>query len=113
VPCKESITAPAARESRAGFHTVWFRSIHYGLLIGLLGLPVAALFAASLPVDPAAIGLDDSLATLFAGEGEATVLVMREIRLPREILGAMIGASLGLPAPPFRAICAIRWLSRD
>ena len=65
------------------------------LLAGLAAL-VAGLFAASLLVGPAAIGLGDSLAALMAGEGEAAVLVMREIRLPRAILGAMIGASLGL-----------------
>ena len=70
--------------------------MRYSLLIaGLSGL-TAVLFAASLLIGPAGIGLADSLAALFAGDGEATVLVMREIRLPRAILGLMIGASLGL-----------------
>ncbi|MEM7547512.1 MAG: iron ABC transporter permease [Pseudomonadota bacterium] len=70
--------------------------MRYGVLIAGLSLLVVALFAASLLVGPAAIGFWESTAALFAGEGEATVLVMREIRLPRAILGAMIGASLGL-----------------
>ena len=68
----------------------------YPALIAALAVLVAGLFAASLLVGPAAIGLSDSLAALLAGEGEAAVLVMREIRLPRAILGAMIGATLGL-----------------
>ncbi|WP_126976020.1 FecCD family ABC transporter permease [Frigidibacter oleivorans] len=65
------------------------------LLFPLLGLTVALLFAGSLLTGPAAIGLGDSLAALFRGEGEAVVLVMREIRLPRALLGLMVGAALG------------------
>ncbi|MEM6488270.1 MAG: iron ABC transporter permease [Pseudomonadota bacterium] len=61
----------------------------------LAGL-VAALFAASLLVGPAEIGVADSLAALFGEQGGAAVLVMREIRLPRAILGLAIGATLGL-----------------
>lgn len=68
----------------------------YRVLIALLTLLVAVLFMASLLVGPAAIGLGSSIAALFGDEGEAAVLVMQEIRLPRAILGAMIGASLGL-----------------
>src|SRR5690625_4667545 len=68
----------------------------YRLLVSLLSALVALLFAASLLVGPAAIGLSDSIYALIAGQGEAAVLVMREIRLPRAILGATIGASLGL-----------------
>lgn len=68
----------------------------YRLLVALLSALVVLLFAASLLVGPAAIGLGDSIGALIAGKGEAAVLVMREIRLPRAILGATIGASLGL-----------------
>ncbi|GMG85596.1 iron ABC transporter permease [Paralimibaculum aggregatum] len=70
--------------------------MRYGLLLAVLGLTVAGLFAASLMVGPAGLGLRESLAALFAGEGEAAVLVMREIRLPRALLGVMVGATLGL-----------------
>jgi len=70
--------------------------VRYATLIAALAALVAVLFAASLTVGPAAIGLGDSLAALLAGEGDAAVLVMREIRLPRAILGLMIGATLGL-----------------
>ncbi|MEO1600531.1 MAG: iron ABC transporter permease [Pseudomonadota bacterium] len=68
----------------------------YRLLIALLSVLVAGLFAASLLVGPAGLGVGESLAALLAGEGEAAVLVMREIRLPRAILGLLIGATLGL-----------------
>ncbi len=61
-----------------------------------LSLLVAGLFAASLLIGPAAMGLGESLRALVTGEGEAVVLVMREIRLPRALLGLMVGAALGL-----------------
>lgn len=68
----------------------------YAAVIGCLVLLVALLFVCSLLIGPAALGPWQALSALISGEGEATVLVMREIRLPRAILGAMIGASLGL-----------------
>lgn len=37
-----------------------------------------------------------ALASLFGGDNDAARLVMQEIRLPRAILGLMIGATLGL-----------------
>ncbi|KPP93136.1 MAG: ABC-type cobalamin uptake system permease component BtuC [Rhodobacteraceae bacterium HLUCCA08] len=63
--------------------------------LALLGLLVAGLFAASLLVGPAGLPPGASLRALVSGEG-ATGLVMREIRLPRAILGAAIGAGLGM-----------------
>lgn len=65
------------------------------LLIALSAL-VLALFAASLLIGPAGLGLRESLSALFRGEGGPVVLVMREIRLPRALLGAAVGAVLGL-----------------
>lgn len=70
--------------------------MRYPLVLAALAALVALLFGASLLVGPAALGLGDSLSALFAGQGEAVVLVMREIRLPRAILGLMVGAVLGL-----------------
>lgn len=59
-------------------------------------LLVAALFAASLLIGPAGLGLGESLRALVSGEGGPVVQVMQEIRLPRAILGLLIGAVLGL-----------------
>jgi len=71
--------------------------VPYTLLIGMLSALVGLLFAGSLLTGPAAIGFTDSLIALVSGQSsDAVVLVMREIRLPRAILGLMIGASLGL-----------------
>ncbi|HEX2842969.1 iron ABC transporter permease [Hyphomicrobium sp.] len=65
-------------------------------LLAILGSVVAALFLASLLVGPAGLDLATSIGGLFNGDNEAARLVMQEIRLPRAILGLMIGATLGL-----------------
>ena len=68
----------------------------YRAVLCALSLLTAILFVLSLTVGPAAIAFRESIAALFSGEGGAISLVMREIRLPRAILGLMIGATLGL-----------------
>jgi iron complex transport system permease protein len=68
----------------------------YRTLLFVLGLLVAVLFLLSLTVGPAAIAFSDSIKALFSGKGDAIALIMREIRLPRALLGLMIGATLGL-----------------
>jgi iron complex transport system permease protein len=59
------------------------------MLLGLLALAALAAFALSLAVGPFGFGLGG------AG-GEAGALILREIRLPRALLGALVGAALGL-----------------
>ena len=66
------------------------------LVLAVLALSVVVAFAASLLVGPAAIGLGEMLEALLAGQVEATALIIREVRLPRSLLGLMIGATLGL-----------------
>ena len=54
------------------------------------------LFVAALLIGPAHISAGPSLrALIMGGEGPMT-LVMREIRLPRALLGLLIGGALGL-----------------
>ncbi|MBM9593050.1 FecCD family ABC transporter permease [Roseitranquillus sediminis] len=54
-----------------------------------------ALLLASLLIGPAGIAPGTALLALVQDQG-ATTLVMREIRLPRALLGVCVGASLGL-----------------
>ncbi|WP_315925540.1 iron ABC transporter permease [Mesorhizobium sp. SP-1A] len=65
------------------------------LLCGLGGL-TALLFLLSLGVGPAAIAFSESIRALFSDQRDAIALIMREVRLPRALLGLMIGATLGL-----------------
>lgn len=61
-----------------------------------LAVAVALLFAASLLVGPAALGPGASIDGLFGTGNEAATIIMREIRLPRAVLGLLVGASLAL-----------------
>lgn len=66
------------------------------LLLPVLSIAVALAFLASLLIGPAAIGLGDTIDALFRGDVGTTSLILREVRLPRAILGLLIGATLGL-----------------
>lgn len=68
----------------------------YRTVLAVLGLLVGSLFVLSLTVGPAAIAFSDSIKALLSDKGDAIALIMREIRLPRALLGLMIGATLGL-----------------
>ena len=68
----------------------------YHVLMALLGAGAALLFVLSLTVGPAAIAFGDSLRALFSEKADAVALIMQEVRLPRAVLGLMIGATLGL-----------------
>jgi iron complex transport system permease protein len=57
-------------------------------LLGTLAGAALAAFLLSLAIGPAGFGIDAA--------GEARALIFTEIRLPRAILGALIGAALGL-----------------
>lgn len=68
----------------------------YRLVLTALAIATAILFVLSLTVGPAALGFGDSIAALFSDKAGAIELIMREIRLPRALLGVMVGATLGL-----------------
>jgi iron complex transport system permease protein len=58
------------------------------LLLGALAAAAALAFVLSLAIGPVGLGRDLP--------GYAAALIFREIRLPRAVLGALVGASLGL-----------------
>ena len=62
----------------------------------LLGALTAAAFLLSLSIGPAAAGLPALFGQATGGEASTAVLIMREIRLPRAVLGLLIGAALGM-----------------
>jgi len=68
----------------------------YVLLVAVLAMLVVLSFIASLLVGPSDLGIIDSLEGFFSTEPSLAWLVMHEIRLPRALLGLMIGATLGL-----------------
>lgn len=68
----------------------------YRIVASILAVATVVLFLLSLTVGPAGIAFGDSMKALFSGKGDGIALIMQEIRLPRAILGLMIGVTLGL-----------------
>ncbi len=68
---------------------------YYGLLLAL-GVILIALFAISLLTGSSSISLMQGLSGLFGAGDSDTVLIMQQLRLPRALLGLMIGLTLGL-----------------
>jgi iron complex transport system permease protein len=66
------------------------------LLIAGLGLLVALLFAVSLLIGYAPLDFGAALSDLLAGRESLPALVLAELRLPRAVLGAAVGFSLGV-----------------
>ncbi|WP_285696324.1 iron chelate uptake ABC transporter family permease subunit [Actinomadura sp. NBRC 104412] len=70
------------------------------LLLGLLALAVAASFA----VGAQRVPLGDVVGALVAPDGSEHALIVRELRLPRTLLGVAVGAALGLAGALMQAL---------
>lgn len=66
------------------------------VLIPVLGIAALGLMVASFAIGPANIPLSDLLARMVEGGNSPEALIAREIRLPRALLGALVGGILGL-----------------
>lgn len=68
----------------------------YGALVGALMALVVAAFVGSVTVGYAAVDVGGAVADIFAGRSSLGTLVLTELRLPRAIMGTLVGFSLGL-----------------
>lgn len=68
---------------------------HIPVMAGLAVL-VLVMFTASLLIGPARLGIIASLRALFGDGPQLLQMVMHELRLPRALLGVMVGAALGM-----------------
>src|SRR5262249_60152883 len=68
----------------------------YSLLLSLLGGLVIILFRASLALGYANLDLWRAFHDVINGERTLAALVLVELRLPRALLGCIVGFSLGL-----------------
>ncbi len=68
----------------------------YRLTLAILAAGTFVLFFLSLTVGPADLSFTESVRALFGGGDGLLVLVMQEIRLPRALLGLLVGGTLGL-----------------
>ncbi len=67
-----------------------------GLLVGLLCLLVALLFAISLAIGYAPLDWTAALHEIRSGDEGLASLILTQLRLPRALLGVLVGFSLGL-----------------
>jgi iron complex transport system permease protein len=68
---------------------------HRALVLGLTGL-VLVLLAVSIAVGYAPLDLKAALADAVSGHQTSDAMILVELRLPRALLGALVGASLGI-----------------
>jgi len=66
------------------------------LLVGVLVVLAVMFFAISLVVGRAPLNVAEAVSSVLAGEVNVGSLVLLELRVPRAILGFIVGASLGL-----------------
>lgn len=72
------------------------RPLPYAALLIGLALLAAVVFAGSLLIGPAGLSPATVLDGLLGGRTDTVGLIAREVRLPRALLGLMVGATLGL-----------------
>ncbi len=72
------------------------RNLRRGWIIAALALAVVALLAASIAIGYAAFDVMAAARDLVAGRITLPALVLWELRVPRALLGALVGTSLGL-----------------
>jgi iron complex transport system permease protein len=70
--------------------------LRYGVLAGTLAVLVAVLLGVSLAVGYAPLDLPQALRDAASGRQTADALVLIELRLPRALLGGLVGFSLGI-----------------
>src|SRR5215813_13099400 len=86
--CHRAAGAGAHQGTRPMRDISGHRGLTPGYRIALLAAVAALAFILSLFVGPSGIGIDAT--------GEARALIFNEIRLPRALLGALVGGTLGL-----------------
>jgi len=72
------------------------RTPGYPILLAGLAVLAVVLFGASLAIGYAPLGLADAIREAVAGERTVDALVLVQLRLPRALLGLLVGFSLGL-----------------
>lgn len=74
----------------------WPRGLRRGPLLGWLAAAAVAAFVLSLGFGPAPMGIRGAIEALAGGGSAIDRVIAVELRLPRALLGAMVGATLGM-----------------
>lgn len=71
-------------------------TVRLGALVAALAVLTVVLFAASLAIGYVTLDLPKGMTDFLAGRPTLEALVLMELRLPRALLGALVGFSLGI-----------------
>src|SRR5262249_53288467 len=82
----------AAMEASTAARERWL----YAALIGMLALLILLLFALSLSIGYAPLDLGQAASDVLNRQPTLASLVLTELRLPRALLAALVGFSLGI-----------------
>jgi iron complex transport system permease protein len=94
-----SITRPASLASKERRHTPSTPTVFAILSTVLVVSVVIALFAGAVPLTPV------SVLRAVLGDGDATsVIIIRELRLPRAIQSVLVGAALSMSGATFQSL---------
>jgi iron complex transport system permease protein len=74
------------------------------LVLGLGGAALAGIVIASIAVGATVIPLDRALAVLAAPDGSREAIIVADARLPRTLIGAAVGAALGVAGAVMQAV---------
>ena len=72
------------------------RNLNYRMLLVGLSLGAFLLMMVSVSIGRAPLDVADTLLAIARGEVSVATLVITELRIPRALLGLLVGASLGL-----------------
>lgn len=70
--------------------------VRHRRLLAVFGLLTILLFACSIAVGPAPISIRTAIGDLFAEGSSTAAIILMELRLPRALLGVLVGGTLGL-----------------
>jgi iron complex transport system permease protein len=68
----------------------------YGALLATLSAMMIAAFFASIMVGYAPLDINAAVQDLLAGKESLSALILQQLRIPRALLGALVGFSLGI-----------------
>ncbi|SCL25250.1 FecCD family ABC transporter permease [Micromonospora inyonensis] len=101
---KATALVPGAVIRVPGTRASWFVRPRAVLVCLLLSVAVAAAFLLDIAVGELDLPLSDVAAALLAGGDDVTALVVHDLRLPRALVGLLVGAAFGVSGAVFQSL---------
>ncbi|TDC83592.1 iron ABC transporter permease [Micromonospora sp. KC606] len=103
-PAQASTVVPGVVVSVPGTRASWLVRVRSVLVCLLLSAAVAGAFALDVAVGELDLPLSDVAAALVTGGDDVTALVVHDLRLPRALVGLLVGAAFGVSGAIFQSL---------